>query len=106
MDYTRNIDRIPVIESEQMKWAWYVYTSIIRGTGCRSIRQAYKHPSKAKIAAWHDCEEWCKSVSGFNLSVIYANCQLFSAGFVTYDPVDGCSYFVYITKARIQRMPV
>ena len=106
MEYTRNIDRIPVSESKQMKWAWYVYTSIIRDGGCRSIHQAYKCPSYAKVDAWHGCEEWCESVSGFNLSVIHTNCQMFTAGFVTYDPVDGCSYFVYITKGSIKRMPV
>lgn len=106
MDYKQNLDRIPVSNSKQMKGAWFAYRNRVRGTSFQSIWQAYKKPSDAKISAWYDCEQWCRAVSGFNLSVVYANCQTFSAGFVTYNPVEEQNYFVYITKARIQRMPV
>lgn len=47
----------------------------------RTLEEAYKKPSKAKLAAWEYCESLRRTLGGRNLTVTAAGPYFFSAAF-------------------------
>lgn len=63
------------------------------------IYEAYKKPSLAKVRAWEGCKRLCEEFNGWNLKILHAGCQLFSAGFEFADE-DGVINYMWITKSQ------
>ena len=62
-----------------------------------SLDDVYKSHSSAKARAWRYCLNLCEEKHGRGLKVISHNVDIFTAGFVFTDPIDGDERFMFIT---------
>ena len=63
-----------------------------------NIWQAYDKPSELKVAAWHDCENMCRELNGWNLCISAVGCQTFSVMFDFINPDTGELMRAHITR--------
>lgn len=67
----------------------------------RNILQAYKQPSKAKVAAWKNCVHVADTYNGKYLSIISRNTFIFTVGFIHKDNDD--YIFMHITPNNLYK---
>ena len=68
-----------------------------QNTPIRNIWQAYENPSYEKEKAWHYCEDLCRFLNGYNLTVLTKNTFIFTAGFEFINPLTDKLCYAYIT---------
>ena len=68
------------------------------GSTYKSIFEAYKNPSSAKVAAWFYCQNLCEQLHGYDLIVTAAGCFTFSVFFKFRERGTRRECYAYITR--------
>lgn len=83
---------------KEIRLAYDVY----RATETKTLSDFYANPSQAKRRAYKEILELCAYMGGYKPSVISANSQVFTMGFITIEPHREFHYFTranhYIMK--------
>ena len=65
-----------------------------------SLRDCYTRFSKFKASAFEECKKIRDNFDGFDLRIIYAGVNYFTAGFQYFSPETGALSFMYIHPDR------
>lgn len=80
------------------------YATLYERSQTYNLWSIYKYPSQAKLDAYAACKRKCYEMGGWGGKILSFNCQMFTFGFLTQDPVSGVIILNVETPANSYQM--